>query len=330
MKPELVYIIILNWNGCEDTTACINSLIKLDFAYYRIIVCDNNSQDLSIETIKKWCKNRSINPIYERYDGQARNIFLNDHLSQEISIGLIQTGHNLGFAGGNNVGLRYALQDDRCKYIWILNNDTVVTPTSLSALVAKCQTNPKIGICGSKILYFDRPSIVQAWGGGTYNKWTGVAKEFGEGTSADFAVDVELVDNSIDYIVGASMLVSVDFVNDIGLMNEEYFLYHEEIDWIARAIGKYFIAYADDSIIYHKHGGSTGSTPKQTTALADYYSTRGILIYTKKYVPIALPTIYLKLIYAIFQRFRRKQYDRIPWLLALMLNREYKFSDLKK
>ncbi len=325
MNSALVYIVVLNWNGYSDTLVCLNSLLAILYDNYRIIVCDNNSQDKSIDKLQEWSKERSIDLIIKYYDREPQPLFL-EQQGKANSILLIQTGANLGFAGGNNIGIKYALADHQCEYIWILNNDTIVDVNALSALVEKCQRDRKIGICGSKLLFFSDPSLVQAWGGGTYNKWTGVAKELGRGVSIDRVVDEVLVDKTIDYVVGASMLVSVDFINDIGLMNEEYFLYHEEVDWSTRAIGKYSMAYAEQSIVYHKDGGSTGSTKTQATSLADYYSTRGILIYTKKYFPIAMPVIYLKLIYAIFQRLRRNQFDRIPWILALMLNQEYKFN----
>jgi GT2 family glycosyltransferase len=327
----LVYIIVLNWNKYKDTITCLESLFQLDYLNYHIVICDNDSQDNSVEKICEWANDTKVSLKCIVYNSNSIECFSTNPLSpvfDSSELTLIQTGGNLGFAGGNNVGIRYALLNNECQYVWILNNDTLVMPEALSALVERSQQDSKIGICGSKLLYDDDKNKVQAWGGATYNKWTGVAKRLGCGQSLDTVVDVQFVEETIDYVVGASMLVSVKFIKEIGLMNDEYFLYYEEIDWSSRAKHRYSLAYADKSIIYHQEGGSTksNSTTKELTRTADLHSVRSLIIYTKRHFQIGLPLIYLRLLFSVLKRFQRKQHNRAIVILMLILNHNYRFD----
>jgi GT2 family glycosyltransferase len=306
----LVSVIILNWNGYQDTIQCLESILKLEYANYRIVICDNGSTDGSVEQIELWCKDRQID---------LANLESNPD-SQHKYITLIQTGKNLGFAGGNNIGIRHALLDRECKYVWILNNDTIVEPNSLSALVSKCDLHSNIGICGSKLIYHHDRSTVQAWGGGKYNKWSGISQHIGAHQLSALDVDVESIEQSLDYIIGASMLVSRSFLETIGLMNEEYFLYFEELDWIARAGNQYSLGYCHDSIVYHKEGASTGLNSNQSrgSSMTDYHAKKSLLIYTRNYAPYTLPLIYLNLVMVICKRLIHGEYHRALTILKII------------
>ncbi len=319
-----VYIVVLNWNGSNDTIECLESLLKLNYPDgYDLIVCDNNSKDNSIVKIQAWANNRNIGINYLDCSNSGE---IADNNKRMEGITLIQTGDNLGFAGGNNIGIKYALLDDRCEYVWVLNNDTVVDKHALSALVERCEQNKKIGMCGSKLVYFHKPSTIQAFGGATYNKWTGAASCIGLGESIDTIVDTELIERTMNYIVGASMLVSRSFIEEVGLMNEEYFLYFEEIDWITRADNKYILGYADKSIVYHKEGASTQANSRSEvySYAGDIYSTRAKLLYTKKYHPFSLPFIYLTIVIMAIKRLQNKQPDISIELLMLIQNPDRK------
>jgi GT2 family glycosyltransferase len=315
-NQPLVYIIILNWNGWQDTIECLESVWQINYPNYRIVLCDNDSQDRSLEHIKQWLDCRPIATTYLEYS-QAKAI--EDNYNHKIT--LVQTGRNLGFAGGNNIGIKYALSDSDCAYVWILNNDTTIDPDSLNALVTHARLDPNIGICGSKLVYYYHQELVQAWGGGKYNKWLGVANNLGMGSSIDLKIDPVEVEQNLDFIMGASMLVSRSFINDIGLMNEQYFLCFEELDWIVRAKGNYRLGYADRSIVYHKEGGSTGnnSDKNQRSYLSDYYNQRSYIVFTRTYYPHLRLFIYLHLCITLVNRLRRKQLDRIPMIWKLIL-----------
>ena len=119
------------------------------------------------------------------------------------------------------------------------------------------------------------------------------------------------------------MLVTSDFIKKIGLMTEDYFLYYEEIDWAMRGKNSFKLGFAPQSIVYHKEGASTGSRQgRESTASknADYYQLKNRLKFTSRFFPLYLPTVYLTLIYAIFNRLRRGKWKRVPMILKIMFN----------
>jgi len=169
-------------------------------------------------------------------------------------------------------------------------------------------------------LFYDQPDLVQALGGGRYYKFLGLSHNLGTFTRADRLWDTARVEKNMDYVMGASMMVSRNFIKDTGLMNEEYFLYFEELDWATRG-KKYRLAYARDSIVYHKEGGSTGFSSHWTkrSMAADYWGQRNRLVFTRNFYPLALPVVYLTLIVFMLRCLYRKQWDRAKMMLKLIL-----------
>ena len=337
-KSSRVYIVLLNWNGWRDTIECLESVFRSDADDYRVIVCDNDSKDESMAHIKAWADGRlnvalhrnnglrgfSFPPLnkpiaYLEYDrGMAESG--GDRDPGNAKLVLIQTGSNLGFAGGNNVGLRYALARGDFDYVWLLNNDTVIRPDALSQMITRMQQMPSAGICGSTLLYYSMPDKVQARGGAKYNKWLGTTQMLGAFTQAGVSVEAHTLELKMAYISGASMLVSKPFLQQIGLMREDYFLYFEEIDWAMRAKGHYQLCYAPGSIVYHKEGGSMGTNslvPKEKSVTADYYTVRNRLLFTRYFFPWYLPFIYIGLLPVLFNRLRRRQWQRVSMILSL-------------
>src|SRR5699024_4703877 len=164
---------------------------------------------------------------------------------------ILRTAENKGYAGGNNEGIRYAMASG-ADYIWILNNDTVVEPGTLWPLVEKMEKNSEIGICGSLLKDYHHREQVQGLGGGCYYKWLGVTYPITPQNNKMNDYDVEHIEKSLDYIWGASMFVSKAFIDSVGLMNEEYFLYYEEMDWAVRGKENYKLGFVPESIVYHK------------------------------------------------------------------------------
>jgi len=345
-----VYIIILNWNGWQDTVNCLDSVFRLTYGSYRVLVCDNGSVDGSIDRILQWAAGKlpaypagGDNPrarsarILQKpipaviYDRKAAESGGKDSDS-EIPLVLVSNGENLGYAGGNNVGIRYALARDDFDCIWILNNDTEVDPGALSSLVDRIGRVTSAGLCGSTLLYLDKPTMVQSLGGFTYNRWFGTSRSCAEGTrySPEQAHRAqESIECSMFGVQGASVLVTRQFLREIGLMNEEYFLYFEEQDWAARARGRFTLAYAPDSIVYHKEGASTAGesrSPETRSDLSDYYSIRSRILFTRNHFPWALPMVYLGLFGVLFNRLRRRQWGRLGMILRLALDPDRRFD----
>jgi len=333
-RDPLVYILVLNWNGWEDTIACLESVLSTDYSNYRIIVCDNGSSDQSLHFIKTWADSGVAASQSEKgaipfqlgleitkpvnYVEYSREVAEQGGKREDCSarLVLIRNGSNLGFAGGNNVGLRYALSRGDFGYVWILNNDTVVKRDALVHLVRRMQGGQDLGICGSTVLYYHDPAKVQAYGGATFNKATGTTQLIGHLSDANAAVDAGLVEDKLDCVLGASMLVSDSFLSKIGLISEDYFLYYEEIDWALRAKIFYRLAYAAGSVVYHKEGGSVGSgswSNNQSRTLS-FYNSRNRLKVMRKFYPNALPMVYLSLVCSILGRIYRGQ-----WRNALII-----------
>ena len=304
MRVPKAYIIVLNWNGWRDTIECLESVFRLRYPDFRVVVCDNGSADGSIEQIKAWARGEisvgarnedlahlTVPPVpkpipFEELSAESES---KDSRSSSARLILIQTGSNLGFAGGNNVGLRYALAQESCDFFWLLNNDTVVDPNALSALVERMQQRPDVGMCGSTLLYYENPRLVQALGGSVYNRWIARGGHIGLGRNSDDLPSCDAVESRMKYVQGASMLVRREFLEQIGLMSEAYFLYFDEIDWATRARGKYSLAYASQSVVYHKEGSAIGTSVDRAkrSTYSDYYAARSRMLFTKRYFPLA-------------------------------------------
>ncbi len=297
-------VILVNWNGWKDTVECLESVFRLRCADFRIVVCDNGSTDGSLEKIEEWARGNFLAEVSDQrlwrlssppftkpipFRKLTREQAASGATGSDPRLILIQNGANLGFAAGNNVGLRYALGDVECKFFWLLNNDTVVDPEALSAMILHVQEHPEIGLCGSLNLSYYKPDEVQAQGGRQYSVWTGRARMAA-------ACKVEALDPHsvrMDYVNGASMLATRAFLEGIGLLEESYFLYFEEMDWALRAKGVFQLGYVRDSIVYHKEGATTGSSTdqKKRSLLSEKYASRNRVLFTKRFFPWALPSV---------------------------------------
>lgn len=303
-----VYVIVLNWNNWPDTIECLESLLRVPNQELRVVICDNGSEDGSAQRLQQWCNERASSTVREPavplpsqgsqlQSSPFRTIEQAEATAAKESparwrLTLIRNDRNLGFAGGNNVGIRYALRDPACEYIWILNNDTVVDPGALDCLLGYARGDTRIGICGVRLLYYDAPDVVQAHGGATFNWLTGAARAIGNKTADSEPVDPIAIERKMDYVIGASMLVSRRFIERVGLMEEGYFLYFEEIDWALRGRGEFRLGYSHDAVVYHKEGATIGSSTvgKRRSAISEYYLTRSRLKFIRRFRPIALPS----------------------------------------
>lgn len=268
----LVHVVIVNWNGWVDTVECLDSLLELDWMDVQITVCDNGSEDGSVGQLADW---------FAAHPGRGA---------------VIETGKNLGFAGGCNVGIARALADAECRYIWLLNNDTVVTPGALTALVTLMEAEPDIAACGSTLLYHYRPEMVQGLGG-WFNPWIGRGGHLGQNGSADALPSRAEIEGRLDYVIGASMLVRRAVFERIGGLLEDYFLYFEELDLARRLLAGERQAWAPDSVVYHKEGRSIGSSSLgRPSDISLYYLQVNLLRFYRRYHPWLVPIALARLV----------------------------------
>ena len=343
MQKKHVKIIILNWNSYQDTIECLESMFRQSYDNYQVIVCDNDSSDDSMKYLMSWgdgkynadttvseqLKHLSYPPVQKplsfqyisREEAESGNI--ENYNSSPLLF--IQTGSNLGFAGGNNVGIRYAMNDEKTDYIWLLNNDTVIEKNTLEKMLEYSQSQNQPNLCGSTILYYNQPDTVQYLGGCRYNKWTGLASQsLGRGLKLASNINHKENEKKLSYIAGASWLLPKSFIDEIGLMCEDYFLYCEEIDWCVRNNNRYQLCYAPDAYVYHKEGNSIGSPndERPSSLFSDFYIFRNKLMFTRKYYPNAIFTAYLTTVLQALNRARRGQWEKSALILKILFGKK--------
>jgi GT2 family glycosyltransferase len=244
MSYPRVSIITINYNQLTVTCALLDSLRKLSYNNAEIIVVDNASIENPTALIT----------------------------SQYPEVKLIVSYKNLGFAGGNNLGIEMSTG----KYILFLNNDTEVDAGFLEPLVDLFEKNPEAGIASSKILYYNSDNTIQYAGSTCVNPFTGRNKRVGfmekDRGQHDTLRETELAH-------GAAMMVPRSVINKVGVMPEFFFLYYEEVDW-CESIKKagYKIFYVPASKVYHKESMSVG---KKST-IKTYYMTRNRLLFMRR------------------------------------------------
>lgn len=338
-----VHIVILNWNGWRDTIECLESVFRLDYPNFQVVLCDNDSQDGSVEKILAWSRgdNPAVaadanmasfsepaipKPINTSYFAAAPDASV-AHTS-DANLVLISTGGNLGFAGGNNVGLRYALAQRDRAYVWLLNNDTVVAPETLSHMIKHCLNLSESGVlntCGSIQRYYYSPETIQCLGGFTFNRWTGICSAtFGMGLPCDTEIDHDDYRHRMHAIHGCSWLLPISFLEDIGLMDEQYFLYYEEIDWALRSKEKYQLTYADEAIVYHKEGGSIGSRSlnRSGSLLSEFYMNRNKFKVARKFFPITVVSVFVFILLIATRRAWQGEWDKASLLVRVAFGKQ--------
>jgi GT2 family glycosyltransferase len=299
-----VYILILDYNNWWDTIECLESVLRNDYTNYQVIVIDNGSRNKSIEYIQAWAKGRlnvwinpdnplrdlSYPPVYKPipYVYYTRNeaekggdpekeadlekaAGSNNTITTQYPLVFIQTRSNLGFAGGNNVGIKYAIRCD-ADYILLLNNDTVVERSFLSELVYTGKQVDKVAVLGSVIADYQTGLTVF-----TNSKIDRKLK-------AEIRLDYLNSDKQwweTERVSGASMMMKSDYVvKDSLFLDESLFLYCEEIDLCMRAKKCGLkVAMVRNSKVYHKEGASIGGP---LAPIGIYYSLRNRILLARK------------------------------------------------
>lgn len=251
-----VAIILVNWNGKQDTLSCLASLgkFKVKSLKLKVIVVDNGSTDNSAEVIR------------EKFP----------------DVEIIETGKNLGFTGGNNVGIRHALRWG-ADYVWLVNNDTVVDKSALVALL-EAFGDTSVGVVGSKIYFLSGHEFHKdryrkedgghvLWYAGGLIDWQNM---YASHRGVD-EVDTGQYDAVMEtpFVTGCSMMIKKQVFEKIGLFNEKLFAYLEDLDFCLRAShAGYKLLYAPESIVWHKNAGSSGAG----SDTHQYYMTRNRLL----------------------------------------------------
>jgi GT2 family glycosyltransferase len=246
MKSLEATVIVLNWNGLTDTLECLESLARMDYPACEVVVVDNGSTDGSVSVIR------------ERFP----------------MVTMLENSENLGYAGGNNVGLRHALAH-RAEYALLLNNDTAVAPDFLSLLVEAAEADPAIGIAGPTIYYFDQPNVIWSAGGAIdwrrgWNWMVGLDEE----DTGQFGA----APRPVDFVTGCALLISRQALETAGPLDERFFMYYEEVEWCVRVARAGFgVRHVPAARIWHKIAPQT----QAISPFVHYYMTRNRLLFLK-------------------------------------------------
>ncbi len=270
MEPR-VFAIVLNWNGWSDTVACVASLKRQTYSNFSILVVDNNSSDNSVLEINK--------------------------AFPEVEI--LQSGANLGFGGGCNVGMRHALAQG-ADYVWLINSDATAHPAAVANLVKIAEGNSSVGAVGSVLYDAGTADRIQLWGGGRVRLWSGRCQNM-------------QVASRLDFISGASALLRSTALGKVGLFdNATFFMYWEDTDlsFRLRKAG-WQLSVAEQSLIWHKQSASVG----QQSPLLDRYFTRSGVRFLKRYAPVPFFSISSMLARMLLKRLLMGQFARIKAVL---------------
>jgi GT2 family glycosyltransferase len=249
-RDEKVYAIVLNWNGLDDTFRCVDGLLALEPPLPHVLVVDNGSRDSPREAV----------------------------LARFPSVEVIENGENLGYAGGNNAGLRRAVSAG-ADYAWVLNNDAVPAPSALKRMLETAGAHPRAAAVGSKVVYADRPEIIWAtWGEITWLQ--SLVRLPGQGMRDDGRFDAA---RTVDWLPGCSILFRTAALAEIGLFDESFFAYHEDADWGARAHESGWECWYDGrAVVRHAVHGSSGGAAHYG-GFRKYLSARNSILYARRH-----------------------------------------------
>lgn len=266
---EKVYIILLNWNNWRDTIDCLESLGDMNYPAYQIVIADNDSEDHSVEKIVEYLHQKELSSKNESYfilseDEIYSRSFLPETFSQPLSnsdypVVIIRNKGNYGFGKGNNVALKFFLSQKDSDLVWLLNNDTTVDNKALQYLVQEINKDPNVGASGSTIFYHDQPSTIQTVGGGAFFPFLGQARLLFKNENKNILSQnlAMVIRKKLFYIMGASLLIKKEVLKEVGIFDEDYFLYAEEMDLCYRIRQKgYSLAVSLNSWVFHKESSS--------------------------------------------------------------------------
>lgn len=294
----IVTILLLNYNGWEDAIECLESVYKITYPNWELILVDNGSVDGSVTKIKEWAageipvesksfeydaERKPIEGIEELFydEEEARVKVLKkvkewDSLPPHQKLSILRIEKNRGFTGGNNIGIEYILEERKTDYILLLSNDTVVDKEFLDELVKVGGSDEKIGVVGPTVYHYDRQNRIQSAGAKIYwNKGIVNILRSNEINGGQFD---KIVD--VDYVAGCALLAKKELFEKIGYLNIEYFAYWEETDWCIRAHkAGYTVLCVPKAKIWHK--GS--STTKKTSGFVEYHMTRNMFWFMRQH-----------------------------------------------
>lgn len=313
MLMQKIAVVVLNFNGMSDTISCLKSLCCSKEKPAWIILVDNASnpaeQKALQQEVPKVCDFDADQCLLQATSLQqfSASLYNLPQATTQKKFFFILAAKNKGYSSGNNLGMTLA-QHLGADAVWLLNNDTVVAPDALTHMRERLFSSTRPGLCGSLIRYMAEPDFVQCLGGGHTNRWTGLSFLVGhkQPVTTMQALPNETVEKKLNFIYGASVMVSRNFLATVGLLDESYFMYCEEQDWAFRAANRFDLVYSRDAHVWHKEGASTGWPKKANNFFAMRHLFQSRLLLTVKHTPAALPIVLTSFGYALVRMIYRR------------------------
>ena len=324
MSSPFLLAVIVQYGNWRDTALCVESLLAGDVVPDRVVIVDNASRDGSAGSFLSWLRGGAGVAAPEFFSGMpvSKPVAFTELAEQDLGEApmpptrcvYIRLSRNGGYAAGNNVGLRLGLRWGADAFL-ILNNDTLVSREAVGALRDRLFACERPGLCGGLLRYRHEEQLVQCLAGGRTDPRTALSHIMGQGLTLEEARRVPRahVEAAINYICGACVMASREFVESVGLLDEGYFLYCEEQDWACRAAGKFDLAYAPGALVWHREGVSTGWNGRGPLALRPLLRlTASRLRCTWLHHRRWLPTVLAGIAYAAARLCVKKLWRRLP------------------
>ncbi|ACL60719.1 glycosyltransferase family 2 protein [Methylobacterium nodulans] len=285
-----VAVAIVGFRCAEAIASCLDHLDRSTYPVRTVRICENGGEAAFDALVARLAERLSATPDPQPGSGDRIDRIVRLAVSRPGAIGEIvlhRAVRNLGYAGAINALLDALAPSPDWSALWILNPDTEPAPDALRALTAHAARGP-YGIVGSRLIV-KHSGRVQLYGG-RWRRWLGRGYNIGLGAPAEAAIDPAEVERTQHYVSGAAMYVSRDFVRAVGPMNEDYFLYAEEVDWCLRR-GSFRLGYAHDAVVVHDHGATIGSNldRRSRSAISVFLDERSRLLLTRRFFPGAFP-----------------------------------------
>lgn len=286
---QTVAVVICTYCASDVIEACLDSLAATTGARLHVAVCDNASPDDTVAVVTDWALRHGVTMGHAHAgDSSVGDIGTKDALPW---LTLVQAPSNLGFAGGVNAGLTWFLSRPEIDLFWVLNPDSLVRPDTAAAYVARANAVGAFGLMGGRTQFVEAPGLIQS-DGGRVRHWTGgVCLNVNNGVMPD-AATLPAAD-SLDFLSGANVVASRAFLQAVGLMKEDYFLYYEEVDWAYRR-GNLPLVTCPDAVVYHHGGTAIGSSVlgRPASAFANYFIFRNRMRFVARFAWAKLPVAY--------------------------------------
>jgi hypothetical protein len=323
-------IIIVNYNNWIDTIVCVESILRLLEGTYKIVIVDNASTDNSAKEIASYLKGSHESIISTHfpkwltdlqssekkkysYQGVAytEQFGFNEKIETKKDIFFVKSSTNKGFSSGNNIGIKLGLLCDEVEYFWLLNNDAVVQKDSLRNLILFFNED-NYGFIGSWIKDFTPEKGNQAF-----------CMSFNFKTAKYKTFETPLNTQNVNLVIpiGASMFTNRGVIDKVGLFDEDYFLYHEELEFSTRVSKAGFkTGVTNKSIIYHKQGATTGSKKKKKKNIKiERYKLRGLLLFYGKHYPQYKKIAYFRLVLNSLKRLMKGRIEEFLLVIRVII-----------